>query len=64
VTEVSVRTGTGVVYRIVLNENGRKLAFEMADEKVEVTGTLKVEGKRKLLMVMSYKAVDEDLTEG
>ena len=63
-TEVSVRTGTGVVYRIVLNENGRKLAFEMADEKVEVTGTLKVEGKRKLLMVMSYKAVDEDLTEG
>ena len=59
-----MRTGTGVVYRIVLNENGRKLAFEMADEKVEVTGTLKVEGKRKLLMVMSYKAVDEDLTEG
>ena len=61
-----------VVYNVVLNENGKKLAADMADKKVEVTGTVtkkEVEAKdddgntvkstELSLTVKSFKAVVE-----
>ena len=64
VTSVTLRAGDGV-YSIVLDEKGMKLGVEMSGEKVEVTGTLSVQGGKKTLKVKSFKAVveDEDVDE-
>ena len=61
VTAAKVTTDGRVVYQIVLDEKGKKLAAEMDGAKVEVTGKLvKKGGPAKWLAVISFKEIVED----
>ena len=60
VTAAKLTTDAGVVYQIVLNEKGKKLAAEMDGAKVQVTGTVATkEGSAKWLTVLTFKEVEE-----
>jgi hypothetical protein len=60
ITTVTLITKDGVVYNVMLDENGKKLGEEMADEQVEAEGTVSKIGDKEWITVQSYKAVEEE----
>jgi hypothetical protein len=54
-----VVTDTEVIYEIGSNDKGDELV-DMVDKKVKVTGTVMEDEGTKVIMVISYKVIDED----
>ena len=57
VTSVTLKAG-GESYKVVVDDNGKKLAAEDVNAQYEVKGTVSKEGEESVLKVASYKKVE------
>jgi hypothetical protein len=60
ITKVTLTTEDEVVYNVVLDAKGLELGQEMADEEVEVEGTVSKQDGQEWITVQSYKAVEKE----
>ena len=59
ITAVTLTAEDGAVYNVTLDENGMTLGAEMANEKVEVEGTISEKDGQKCITVQRYMAEAE-----
>lgn len=59
VTGITLKDAGGATYKVVVDDNGKKLAAEDAAAQYEVKGTVSKEGETSVLKVASYKKVEK-----